>query len=554
MRDRASRKYRGPVIKEQGWLWLAAAALLPAAVFLFLYRQNMNYYEAGLWLAVVSAILVAVSAGSWLVFHVLFRSPLSATLSTMICWVFFYSSHFIMEKILDPLGMVSARLLLILCAAIVVALCVGFLCRKLSSNVLGGIFALTAVGLVLLMNTCSILFFGQKDSQAISDDDIKSVFTVDVAAARPNVYWFHCDGMLGFSAMETYFGDAQQEFSAELESRGFSIHRDASFESGHYTQIALPCLMSPYAYDRWISDKVATLEDAYRAREHYSSFFKLRLRNELLEAFLQGGYTTAVQPYSSFIFPVAERVYYPADGGVRRVTQNVFEDGFLEMRAQMVKKVNRSEFLEKCSVFFETAVNILGEDAASMIEAIDGQPVSEQVTAPLSHNDLLQLGLSEHGAERISWTAYTVSDLLQSAEEPNFCIFWCDYAHFPFVLDEDGNLIANEDSRNIGDYPAQHRFTAKVLLNLVDMILAEDPDAVIVLQSDHGLHGNSEEAFEEYFGKEGIELDLWNQVMSAIRVPEEYKNGEEEYALKSPLNISRYLVNNFVGENYEYLE
>lgn len=41
--------------------------------------------------------------------------------------------------------------------------------------------------------------------------------------------------------------------------------------------------------------------------------------------------------------------------------------------------------------------------------------------------------------------------------------------------------------------------------------------------------------------------------MSAIRVPEKYQTGEEHYAMENPLNISRYLVNSFVGRNYEYL-
>ncbi|MBQ9582101.1 MAG: hypothetical protein IJR21_07005, partial [Synergistaceae bacterium] len=48
--------------------------------------------------------------------------------------------------------------------------------------------------------------------------------------------------------------------------------------------------------------------------------------------------------------------------------------------------------------------------------------------------------------------------------------------------------------------------------------------------------------------------ELWNSTMSAIRVPDKFKTGEEHYALNNPLNITRYLVNNFVGaNNYEYL-
>ena len=35
-------------------------------------------------------------------------------------------------------------------------------------------------------------------------------------------------------------------------------------------------------------------------------------------------------------------------------------------------------------------------------------------------------------------------------------------------------------------------------------------------------------------------------------IPDKYKNGDEIY-LNNPLNISRYIVNNYVGKNYEYI-
>jgi hypothetical protein len=77
--------------------------------------------------------------------------------------------------------------------------------------------------------------------------------------------------------------------------------------------------------------------------------------------------------------------------------------------------------------------------------------------------------------------------------------------------------------------------------------------AVIVLQGDHGLHGNSEAEITDTFGKDAV-APIWNQVMSALRVPEKYQNGDETYALENPLNMSRYLVNAFVGRNYRYIE
>ena len=47
--------------------------------------------------------------------------------------------------------------------------------------------------------------------------------------------------------------------------------------------------------------------------------------------------------------------------------------------------------------------------------------------------------------------------------------------------------------------------------------------------------------------------ELRNSVMNAVYIPDKHKKDESE-VVKNPLNITRYLVNNYVGQgNYEYL-
>jgi hypothetical protein len=138
------------------------------------------------------------------------------------------------------------------------------------------------------------------------------------------------------------------------------------------------------------------------------------------------------------------------------------------------------------------------------------------------------------------------------SERPYFYIFQSFLAHTPFDYNEDGEKISDGNT-DVMAYPAQHRYAGKVLLKTVDVILEADPNAVIVLQADHGLHGNTEADFIKAFGEDVDASDLWNQVFSAVRIPENYQNGDEHYALSNPLNISRYLVNSFVGTNYSYL-
>ena len=139
-----------------------------------------------------------------------------------------------------------------------------------------------------------------------------------------------------------------------------------------------------------------------------------------------------------------------------------------------------------------------------------------------------------------------------SNEGKSFTYIPYNETHFPFRFDEDGELIS-PNSANVLDYAPQHRYMCKIILKTIEAILAQEKDAVIVLQGDHGLHMNTDEDFKEAFGEEAIAEEFWDHTISAVRIPEKYRNGEEEYALSNPLNISRYLVNSFVGRNYEYL-
>ena len=139
-----------------------------------------------------------------------------------------------------------------------------------------------------------------------------------------------------------------------------------------------------------------------------------------------------------------------------------------------------------------------------------------------------------------------------SRETPRFTIFNFNMAHWPFGFDEEGNY-SEGNATSPARYMSNHRFSVQTLLKLVDMVIAEDPEAIIVLQADHGLQV-SLGAITEYFHCTDEEAEgIWNQVMSAIRIPGEEMTQETQIILSDPRNISRYLINEYVGENYEYI-
>ena len=111
---------------------------------------------------------------------------------------------------------------------------------------------------------------------------------------------------------------------------------------------------------------------------------------------------------------------------------------------------------------------------------------------------------------------------------------------------------------DIKGYYGEYLFSEKLLIYMVNEIVVHDPDAIIVIQGDHGLHcyagdTNAEERYSAELGQD-VELEeILNHVLSAVRIPEQYQTEDYPEATQNPRNIVRYLVNSYVGENYEYI-
>ena len=148
------------------------------------------------------------------------------------------------------------------------------------------------------------------------------------------------------------------------------------------------------------------------------------------------------------------------------------------------------------------------------------------------------------------------SFVLDTQESPQLVLIYPGLAHYYFDHNENG--ILTEYSEDLEGYYGEYIFSEKVILYLVDEILDKDPNAVIVIQGDHGLHcyvggSNAEEKYSEGLGQD-VELEeILNHVLSAVRIPEQYQTENYPEAIQNPRNIVRYLVNSYVGENYEYI-
>jgi hypothetical protein len=129
---------------------------------------------------------------------------------------------------------------------------------------------------------------------------------------------------------------------------------------------------------------------------------------------------------------------------------------------------------------------------------------------------------------------------IENSSSPRFIITTPYITHFTMW----------DDNTPIGDaYANNHFIAALVMLELIDIILQRNPNAVIVVQGDHGFHADWVLNELRDGGMNDADLfELAHSTISAVRIPEAYGGLDSPIA---PVNIARELVNRFVGQNYE---
>lgn len=545
-----------PVKKEKAKdvLNILLAALIPALPMLYFYTNNWRYIMLR-HILLTALIFVCLSLALCLWMRKLLGSVLAAGLWCWCFWVALFSYGAVYDSALAT--KVPHWILLSIYAALLLGCLWGIrrVGKKYDFRILMSFLTVVWVVLTAFNGIRSIHIAWGYQHMEVDASKFKKDFVVKADLPSPNIYWIHCDGMLGFDAMETYFGESQAEFRQQLEQRGFVINTDAAFFSEHTTEIAIPILLSPDYYDRYLYPKLYKLaiqdySDPIVLKELYS----VRVHNEMTAAFEEKGYHT--------ITLADLDIYYPP------ITDMVFS--CIGERALLFKKTNlpqgnldwMQEFRSKRQLLYlmrrtTMLAPLYGPLSEQLWDGIGKQYLAEE-TPKFFEDDPL---LSKASDTKTMWTEFNymaMADALEvslQSDEPRLVFMHYFLPHSPFFFDQDGNMEIR-GALDIMRYPGNHKFAAKVLIAFVDSILQADPEALIVLQSDHGLHLQSAKNILKAFPPEDPQsekpvIDLWNGTLSAIRLPERYGAIEQPIL---PVNISRMLVNNFVGWNYNYLD
>ena len=531
---------------------LCIIAILPPNIFMFyLYQKNAEYIN--FWHVFILAIVFSCVGFlmHWIISR-LGKSPAGSALVCFFLWIMFFTIYSIYQNLSflyhSELSR-NTKLILLLVAVLTLAAMLFMIGRCLKHIKIFKAIAVFQIVIFLIIFAQAVGEYILKITFTDSDANYKTSFTISPDSLTPNIYWIFMDGMLGFEAVEYFFDDPQAELEAQLKERGFTVNREAVFEAHRYTKFAIPILMSPFFYDKVVLPQLNSIDlsDLFEKRRLFqrleNSFNRARLNNELILAFNTKGYHTAiiVRNLGYYWHPTATISYTPAG----KIENNISNLG---------NSTTQDQLIQLNDLMSRTTISRFVGIGGRIHEFIDRLSKSRLDIKPVKGGDYAK-GLDGISAyKNATWYLNALTEVLESPQ-PRMIIIEDDKAHFPFlVVDEDGSRVtrSEKESSNIYNYPLQHNFARKYLIALIDFILANDPEAVIVVQSDHGLHSSDTE--RQIFSSGGtVEevLLIYNQTMSAVRIPDVWGGLD---APLDPRNITRVLVNRYVGQNYELLE
>lgn len=506
-------------------LHVIGAGLAPS-IILFLYTsKNLEQFQFSDCL-IVAATLFCISVGLLFAFSktVDFNN---ATLPLLTVWALFWLYPYYPAN-----GKAILNILYIVIGTIFVTALLLVL-KKHGFDRNTGIILSTVICILFCYNFACCVYTYAKEDMNRNAYQGKKTFLTDSKPKRPNVYWLHMDGMIGFDTVSKVFSENQDDFRRTLTNAGFVINESARLDIG-WTAYAFPALTSPTLYESYIKglfDGMQDMTDHERQDTLKTSFSVFNLYNDLdlFHAFEAGGYEN-----------------YCLIHDLGRGTENIPKDYRYKNAFSIDKTANLIDLFSNHSLLkvFKRELDRVYNRHLSFVDAVVHHDEIYAYTNPKS--DYLFKTIPHY-----DWTLANDFEELLKLEGPKLVYIQNLLPHFPYNHDENGLEIPQNGDHDLSNYFSQHSYAIQVLLGMVKRILSSDSDAVIIIQGDHGAHYFERKDFRSQGYTDDEMLELNYSTVSAVRIPEKYGSLTEPL---DPLDITRYLVNHFVGEgNYDYL-
>ena len=528
-------------------------------IFLFNLYSNSRHgggvvTEQVLFLAIV---LSAISVISLLIIRIIVRSYEASLLILLFFWITFWFFRAIHARLFSEFLLPNSQIFL-LCgiAGIIICLMIFFRTRAVSFKKIDVLFnALLAIICLLFVFNALPIFWNvimNNDSELNSSNFyIRRTFNADSTLPNPDIYWFHMDGMISFASMEEFFNEPQTVLRQQLQERGFAINEDAEFITSGTTW-AVPALLSPDLYDSYLGDLL--LESSHLLISERESFLSDALKfegrsrsvdiapyHELLRAFLQIDYTVVM------IAEFDPNVYVPIDHFYCVLTDEYpLIIGDVATEPDNYFLWNTLTLLELLTL----TTPIPSRAVTGAKEMVIRERIGAEWKAIPTHDE--RINNLTANTKNLHHERQLYRRLIDSfsTSQPRILYLTSMFTHSYHWRNWFGEDSGDESKLDL--YPLAHEYAGKVMINMIDMILEHNPNAIIVLQADHGFHMS---ILQDYllslaYSEEDV-IRLLHSVMSAVRIPEQYGGLDEPL---DPRNITRELINRFVGKNYPLID
>lgn len=323
----------------------------------------------------------------------------------------------------------------------------------------------------------------------ISDDLVNAQFD-----NTPNVYYLFYDEYGGFENLERYYAYNNAEFEDFLKEEGFNISYRSHNTESLWTSTILPNLLN-LSY--------------VASDEEYSVTNFAKIKNcAMFQLFSNNGYQVNLVNHHNQLETEGCNVL---NTGKRSETLSTY---ILE----------NSIWLEVLDLKGWVSINIIG--------------VETDYARVLKNT----LSVTENCVDKIS------------KRHPTLTVSYICAPHHCFVLNENGQGISSEfeldyEDKNI--YLGQLKYITKSIETTIKNIKEKDPDALIIIQSDHGMRLPM--WMEEYYGVgpyEEVERLYMQNIINCV-----YYQGEKiEMEGLSGINTLRKTFNQVLGTDFEMLE
>ena len=455
-------------LKKYAGSWSAALlALIFTCLFpcVFLYAQNIGEAHARDMLFFLKIFLLTAAAGFVLALA-LFRNVSRAGFMTCVGMLVVINFSMAAEFLQEKLGLRPILFLILLC--ILFTLLAILLLRKKPDLTVGCVLIAIAFGAMCGINLgtaeVTVLLSGSGNSQALEQTTEQQELPA-FSGEKRNVYYLLFDEYPGSENLEHYYGTDNEEFLTALEELGFAVSRTSRNTESCWTDTLVPNLLNlSYVADDSMSvlSRRAFLEAPYLYRLFRANGYSINLINH--------------------------RAYLSTEG-VTELTEDQTEDTI-------------SQYLLDNSIFCR-------------IDPIDAK-IEKQLWR--NYRDRYQ-GPIEN--------CLTALQNCRSAagESGTLTVSYIQCPHAPFVFAADGSIVETIARWNWKDdsyYLGQLSYLNDLLLPVIRSIRETDPDAVVILLSDHGarrpVHMVSQYGGPEYDAAE--ETPYMQSVLCCVYVPE----------------------------------